>query len=213
MVFSATTAIYVGNTSCSKAYIGTTQVWPVLPTTGYVLEYVEYFSGLTSGDSYVLIAENTKNIVAFKNASGPYGEPHLFTNSSFSAFTGNGIYSTIPEYSAIFRLTNSNYVRLHSDYYDGDAEERAIRHKVAGSYAEEPYYYILKNSDSGTSVTTGFMTLYDNSKLVVGFDNSNVRPLCYCPVVYSDPVILSTSGTSGIEKDYYKVYKLTKIIN
>ena len=39
MIFSATTALYVGDTSYSKAYIGDTQVWPIEPQPIYDDKY------------------------------------------------------------------------------------------------------------------------------------------------------------------------------
>lgn len=213
MLLSAATALHVGSTSYSKAYVGNTQVWP---STGYKLEYVEYYSGLTSGDSYVLIAENTKNILSFKDQSGPQGESHLFTNSVFSAFTGTALYQQIPEYSAIFQKNDTNTVIMHKDYYDGDQISRCILSKIAGTYKEDYYRYIVKYSDRGTSWTAGFITLsdytYRDSKGVgIGLSNGNVLPLCYCPSVYFDPVLLSTRGVSSVEKDFYNVYKIANL--
>ena len=51
MIFSATTALYVGNTSYSKAFIGETQVWPLSgETTGYTLQKASSTSDLKKGD-------------------------------------------------------------------------------------------------------------------------------------------------------------------
>ena len=69
MVFSGTTALYVGSTQYSKAYIGGTQVWPI--GTGYSSEYLTF--EITSGgtisfwhdnygmDVYAIIDYNKNN--------------------------------------------------------------------------------------------------------------------------------------------------------
>ena len=57
MVLSGATALYIGNQSYSKAYIGDTLVWSTIqPTT---LTKINDISGLSDGDEIVLAGYNS----------------------------------------------------------------------------------------------------------------------------------------------------------
>ena len=86
MIFSGTTALYVGNSSYSKAYLGSTLVWPV-QLTGYTLQRITSFSQLSSGDTYVFIDPTNKYIV---------GMDSTWSNVYFEDFTTSGIINNMP---------------------------------------------------------------------------------------------------------------------
>lgn len=102
MVLSAATALYIGSTSYSKAYIGDTQVWPVQTTVKYKL--TEMKGTLVSGYEYVLIYPSGKKMVP---NSSLFGSSTL----SFNNFNGDGIYDSLPNNYGIFTVY-SNRLRV-----------------------------------------------------------------------------------------------------
>lgn len=111
MLLSGATALYIGNQSYSKAYVGDTLVWPATPptpptpTTGYTLTKISSISQLSKGDSYVLISNKILG-------GRPY--PDIWYNLDFPGFSGSGTYSALPTYTLELTKENDNALYTNS---------------------------------------------------------------------------------------------------
>lgn len=186
MVLSAVTALYIGTSAYTKAYIGATQVWPVsAETTGYTLQKVATMSALTRGDKYVLISATNTKIVGRSNDT--------WYNLTFSGFDGDGTYSALPNYTCVFVSQNRNDNHVYIENYPNNTR--------VYTYAESST--ILQLSISGSY--SFYMSNYNNGVCVMGDSTSTSGGFA----AYLNAASSVPQCKKNVTGSLYYIYKLT----
>lgn len=198
MIFSATTALYVGNTSYTKAYVGETQVWPKIIAT---ITRVNSFSELHSGDTYVLINEDNNLIVGNGLSSLVYsdvssgGTKIIIPPSNYTEFVFDKTYNYSS--SSIYDTTVANIIvnSGKKQVYLNNPTSAGLAYLTTWAWGINDRYLIWLVQKNGSLYPfTMFWQGY-----VFGLYNSGI----------ADPYV--SEFATGTKSGIYGVYKITII--
>lgn len=206
-VFSATTALYVGSTSYSKAYVGDTQVWPI-ESEITVLRYRTYNDNIAALDTgsawYSAVTSNTYSgglgTVIFNSVQTTFYK--LFEEPS------KVTYIEIPE--SITHIDNYAF-RYYTPLYYGGAQVVALPHTApsVGSFAFYDAHFVSFEYPDDANYVSWYVPGYVTGQTYsVGY-NSIINALGIigtnlCPqfVYHGDTTAYSPSRIVGWDGNY-----------
>ena len=170
MNFSGTTALYLGNTSYSKAYIGDKLVWPIKDT----FTLVQDLSGLSVGDKIVLAGYysmtiqgqtvEARKIVAFTANTNNY-----FYNADFDGFNGDSGQYILPENACVFTVETISNGQAKIWYNGGGITAKQVTDAIGNQN------YVLVNNPNNALVRLVNL----NGNLILQCNNLTGYPLIY----------------------------------